>query len=885
MYISSVVDGIVQFYSEPIVQSFLKVCLTIDTVIYNLISWLYSVFMTIAKARVFTAETVRPFLDRIYLIVGIVALFFAAYTFMTIIVNPENLTKGNSSPAKMIRNIILGILSITFIPTIFNFAYSVQGAALDQNVIGKLFISGSDKLMDDSENNLNSFGVTLFEASYYVKTNTAADAKTIESTKTCYANAHNYAMSYNDVSLYGSCLSGVQDGAIQYNFILAGVIGIIVCYIFFVYCFDLGLRAIKLAFLQIISPLPCLLLMVPGQDKVFKSWLKDTLKTFFEVFMKIFIVVFCVYIIQLLREWFDVNQAQVFPGVSLAVVNFAKIFIFLGVIMFMKKAPKLIEDLFGIKTDPKAFSLKQRLADSGLAGAFNTTVGTVGGLIASNIANKKAGKSRLDSLLENGKISKNDYNKQMAKLNSKNPFTKEGLLGAYYGSRGGIKGIGTAYNNAYDMQLYKANGLSGKDVAGNLLRDNFGIQSYYDEQLKESKIKNDAIASVANKKSASYRQSVANEVNKTGSKFDNKIEANKNMDKSVKTADEYIDSQTRKAGSTYTKQGTTLDYDAATDTFRVGIKDMNRAELEKNYADMYQHLVDQGLSSDLALEVAAKVKDGDYSFFANCAGVSVWRGNSQLTAASTPADLSSLASSIKTTYSLDSLKDAVASIKNSFYTDSIDPATGDAEFKRLLTEIQKAGDNDNVGKAVIRFKRTVQPNGTVVLDRDPTTGDLIRAAEWEEGIALEADESSNPLLSAADKAAISTWFSNPTNKASYTFNASADLASAAAFFNLQKSMKNFASNIEAQKAAELANINVTIDTFNDATGAVTGTEVKSVNQVLGMIERENKISEQAQKSQKLTADALQGIKVADEAVKKHRANSKRQKPNGGGGGH
>lgn len=878
MYISSVVEGIVKFYSEPIVQSFLKVCLTIDTVIYNLISWLYSVFMTIAKARVFTAETVRPFLDRIYLIVGIVALFFAAYTFMTIIVNPENLTKGNSSPAKMIRNIILGILSITFIPTIFNFAYSVQGAALDQNVIGKLFISGSDKLMDDSENNLNSFGVTLFEASFYVKTNSAADAKTIESTKTCYANAHNYAMSYNDVSLYGSCLSGVQDGAIQYNFILAGVIGIIVCYIFFVYCFDLGLRAIKLAFLQIISPLPCLLLMVPGQDKVFKSWLKDTLKTFFEVFMKIFIVVFCVYIIQLLREWFDVNQAQVFPGVSLAVVNFAKIFIFLGVIMFMKKAPKLIEDLFGIKTDPKAFSLKQKLADSGLASAFNTTVGTVGGLIASNIANKKAGKARFDELLKQGKMTQNEYNSEMKKLNSKNPFTKAGLLGAYYGSRGGIKGIGTAYNSAYDMQLYAANGLSGKDVAGNLLRDNFGIQSYYDELRKESQIRNDSIASVANKKSASWRREVGNVVNSTGSKYDPKIQANKEMDKSVKAVNDHVDSQTRKADSKYQEQGATLDYDASTNSFRLGLKNMNRAELEKNNSEMYQHLVDQGLSADAALEIAAKVKDGDFSCL-DSYNISVWKDGNMLDHGH------NLGSHTQVTYGLESLSDLVKKIKANYYDDSIkDPTKLDAELKRLLTEVQKSGDNSNVGKSVIRFKGTVASNGSITLDRDPLTGDLIRAKEWEDGISLEAADEKNSLLSSTDQTAIKTWFANAANKASYSFNASTDLASAHAFFNLQKAMKDFTSNIEAQKSAELSNIKVKVDLFDDVTGAVTGRSGDiSVNRVLGMIDEQDKLSETARKAEKLDADAFNGIKIADEAVKKHRANSRRQKPNGGGG--
>ena len=236
--------------------------------------------------------------------------------------------------------------------------------------------------MDDSAANLTSFGVTLFETSFYVKTDVPTSKITQDDINNANQEAHNYAMMYSDISGYGACLSSVQRGVIQYNFFLAGIIGIIVAYVFIVYCFDVGLRTIKLAFLQIIAPIPCLLLMVPGQDKVFKKWIVDTLKTFFEVFMKIFIVVFCVYIIFLLRQWFDTNQAEIFPGANGVVVNFAKIFIFLGVIMFMKKAPKLIEELFGLKVEPGSFSLKKKLQESGVSAVVGGTAGLVAGAIS-----------------------------------------------------------------------------------------------------------------------------------------------------------------------------------------------------------------------------------------------------------------------------------------------------------------------------------------------------------------------------------------------------------------------------------------------------------------------------------------------------------------------
>ena len=473
------------FFGSPILQSFYKVCLAIDFVIYNLISWLYTVFITIAKARLFTSETIKPFIDRIYLIIGVGALFFAAYTFLTIIANPDNLTKGNSSPTKAIRNIILAIIAITFIPTIFNFAYSVQSSIIDNNVIGRVFMTRDEQLMDDSEQNLMEFGVTMFEASFYVKNDDGSDDA--QAVKSCYAQARKDVLLYNDVSYYGACVDGVTTRHIQYNFILSGIMGIIIVYVFFTYCFDIGLRAIKLTFLQIISPVPCLLLMVPGQDKMFKTWLKDTLKTFFEVFLKIFLVVFCVYMIQLLRQWFDTSDSIIFSGVSIAVINFAKLFLFLGVVMFMRKAPKLIEDAIGIKMDPKGLSLKQKLTDSGITALVGANAGMVAGAYSSIKGAKARGGNKFGAAVSG--------------------VFHGARLGGKAGWEGSLTGIGDAYNYGWanqqawsHMDPSKGKLRNGIVVAGEMLRDNFGFQSYYDDLKDQARIEHDVQTAKNNKK-------------------------------------------------------------------------------------------------------------------------------------------------------------------------------------------------------------------------------------------------------------------------------------------------------------------------------------------------------------------------------------------------
>lgn len=568
MFIAAGAEDVAKFFGESIIQSFVKVCLAIDFVVYNLISWLYTVFITIAKARLFTTETIKPFLDRVYLIIGIVALFFAAYTFLTIIANPDNLTKGNTAPSKLIRNILLGIIAITFTPTIFNFAYSVQGSVLDQNIIAKIFMTRNEQLMDDSEQSLSEFSVSLFEASFYVKNQDSSTSQNNGVSK-LYSDAHNNAVKYHDVSWFSTCASGVATGEIQYNFILAGVIGIIVAYVFLVYCFDLGLRAVKLTFLQIIAPLPALLLMVPGQDKMFKTWLKDTLKTFFEVFLKIFIVVFCVYIVQLLRQWFNVNQDLIFPGVSLTVINFAKLFIFLGVIMFMKKAPKLIEDLFGFKVEPGSFSLKKRLQESGVSTAFDKTVGMAGSMAASYYSNRKGAEARLKT---DAKYLNASAAEKKRMLNKATGVGGALTMGAFLGARGGIGAIGTAYNTGFDTQRDKANHLKKSEMALNYARGYLGMESRYEELNELDKIKTDAEDYRDRRQYQRDEAAVMGIKQNTDNKYDPSIKATEKFESSYKGVMDHADDETKKSSSSINRsvvQPRYVKYDDASSNLTV----------------------------------------------------------------------------------------------------------------------------------------------------------------------------------------------------------------------------------------------------------------------------------------------------------------------------
>ncbi len=497
---------LISFWSLPdwedVFIVFKQICLSIDTVIYNAIAWMYSVFMALAGARIFSNDLVDSFVQRMYLIVSIVMLFVVAYSFLNVIINPDNLTKGNSSPTKIVTNIVKALVVIVLVPSAFSFAFSFQKAIVKENIIGKLILGTKKKVnVDDFDTRSADFSVTLFESNFY-------QVDTDELTTKAYDAASEDARINNDVGEFSKFLTKNDHKKVQYNFIITGIVGIYVLYTLLIFSIDLGLRVVKLFFYEIIAPVPALLMIVPSQDKAFKSWLKITLKCFADLFIKIAIISFGVYIINMLSEAFRTGGTIVgFESSNQNVIFFARVFIILGVVMFMRKAPKYIEDLFGWKLDEKGLSLRKRLDEAGVTALFGGAAGAMAGTVSSVRGAKARGGNRLLA----------------------------GLGGAFHGARlggkagwnGSYKGIGDAYNYGWanqqawsHMDPEKGYLFNQATVAMEMLRDNVGMQSYYDDLKDKARIEHDVLTSENNRRI----QDIDREFNETAKNLDAKYE-------------------------------------------------------------------------------------------------------------------------------------------------------------------------------------------------------------------------------------------------------------------------------------------------------------------------------------------------------------------------
>lgn len=224
-----------------------------------------------------------------------------------------------------------------------------------------------------------TIGASLAYCAAAIGTERISDAIiNVTSDKYSLADAYNYVSITGDFSAFQKFSTNIISNEITYHYILSSVVGIVAAYILAIYCIDLGLRTVKLAFYQILAPIPILMRVIPKQDKIFSNWLKATLSTYAEVFIRMIILYFGVFLISNLPS----IMSNIFSDGSTPYTNNILIYLLvrailiIGVLIFVRQMPKILEDITGIKSGNFSLNIKDHLKEAAWAPA------AVGGLVA-----------------------------------------------------------------------------------------------------------------------------------------------------------------------------------------------------------------------------------------------------------------------------------------------------------------------------------------------------------------------------------------------------------------------------------------------------------------------------------------------------------------------
>lgn len=396
---------------DKIQAGFYWLMLLIDTTLAWAADALFDIFFALAKVNIFTQEAYADIVKRVYIVLGLIMLFALAYSLLKAVINPDEFAKGEYSFPKLIQNVVVSLIIIAVLPTVFSMATNFQNAILNEGTIPKIIL-GKDTATDSCDAG-RSFSYHILSAflfpnkewctenNYSLTKDSDGKAVTDSNASEC---AENIKTSDGSIFHAGQSLSEITneflndtskpsikifvnfneaavDGEMTYLVVISTIAMIFLLIAILNFCFDMAIRIFRLIFFEIIAPIPVICRIIPGgkMKDVFGTWVKKTLSTFADIFIRLVVIYFVLFLFDKINE---ARQSIVLPCLNVVTSKLAWALVYMGLIAFMRQAPKVICDLFHL--DPGNLKmgfgdLKDKFAEGGGFAAINAVGSAITG--------------------------------------------------------------------------------------------------------------------------------------------------------------------------------------------------------------------------------------------------------------------------------------------------------------------------------------------------------------------------------------------------------------------------------------------------------------------------------------------------------------------------
>jgi hypothetical protein len=359
----------------------------IDKVIYKFIPVIYDFVQVLAKQELLKQPTIQKFANNVYALLAIFMLFRLAFVLLNAIIDPDKLADKSKGFGNIMTRFITGMFLIVIIPWAFEYAFKVQDMILSKNLMTKVIFGSST---GESTTAGYTLSRTALSAFYYCDNPQEGDPTYTEAGNEIkhyicdLDNGYVFAFGSNDDqrSQGWSTLTdnlNKKSGNEYIYYYSAGIstaCGIVILLMLISLSIDVAVRVVKLAFLQLITPVAVVGYIEPG-GKRFQEWLKITISTYLNLFIRLLAISIAAYIISLVDpNKFTPVDLEGNPIPSFLLSSFVRVFIILGCLIFIKEGPKMLSDILGIK-DAGLGGLNPLKKLGGMAGA-----GFIGGATA-----------------------------------------------------------------------------------------------------------------------------------------------------------------------------------------------------------------------------------------------------------------------------------------------------------------------------------------------------------------------------------------------------------------------------------------------------------------------------------------------------------------------
>ena len=418
-----------------------------DMVIYSLINAIYVTFTNIANYSIISQDMIQKFATRIYALVGVFMLFKVSVSLINYFVDPDAFYDSSKGFGSIVKRIIISLIMLVSVSFVFEIAFKVQTIVLQENIIGNVILGGTlenkdIKAEDVYETAGSRMGFVTLQAFLHPEKANFISGEGLNDKETSVRK--DWLEVVKDVNIVGLIdLKNKEDGSgnyiFRYSFGISTLAGLIVGFILLRFCFDVGVRSVKLSFLQLIAPMPIMSYVDP-KSEMFNKWVKQCTSTYISLFIRLAAIFFVIYVISIMSTGdngflsiyeYKLTGDKLTQGQAENLDYLAAAFIIIGLLMFATEIPKLLEELFGLSMG--GFSLNPLKNSPVAAAALGGLGGAVLGTAINGIASYKKRKELQGS--DEYKAIKN--------------------------------GDGNFFSKAWDKhKLYKQNGATGNAVRG-----------------------------------------------------------------------------------------------------------------------------------------------------------------------------------------------------------------------------------------------------------------------------------------------------------------------------------------------------------------------------------------------------------------------------------
>ncbi len=357
----------------------------IDWILFSILKWAYEIFFDITTLEFFSNETIKNFYSRIQVILGILMVFKLSISILQAIVNPDRASDKNNGFSAIITRVITCLVMLTLLVPIniakpnndyeiqlnnngllFGTLYSLQERIMSNNTVGRLVLGNSaSKSGQDQSKDLKTASIEF--------TNTILKTFiTMNPNKDCSGStAYNIYQEDNKDTVQKILMMEInsqcdKNYALFYYPIIGGAVAIIFAVIIIGFSIDIAVRALKLAVLRLIAPIPIISYLDPNQEKkgAFGNWVKALTSTYLDLFLRLAIIFFVIFLIKDIREngivWADDPSDPIIKALVFIIIC-------LGLFFFAKEAPKFIKDVLGISGASQNIGLASILGGTAMA--------------------------------------------------------------------------------------------------------------------------------------------------------------------------------------------------------------------------------------------------------------------------------------------------------------------------------------------------------------------------------------------------------------------------------------------------------------------------------------------------------------------------------------